>query len=96
MESWLCGTPVLVNADCEVTKEHCIKSNGGLYFWGFDEFEECLNLFIQHQYAAKKMGINGKQYVLNNYNWNNIVRGYENIFKEWGDESANSSDTYLN
>lgn len=96
MESWLCGTPVLVHADCEVTKDHCIKINGGLYFRDFDEFEECLNFLIQNPHAAKKMGTNGKQYVLNNYNWDNIVKRYLKIFDEWSDHSANPSDTHLN
>ncbi|HYN44614.1 MAG TPA: glycosyltransferase family 4 protein [Candidatus Limnocylindrales bacterium] len=96
MESWLCGTPVLVHADCEVTKDHCIKSNGGLYFRDFNEFEECLNFFIQNPNTAKKMGTNGKQYVLDNYNWDTIVRGYKKIFNEWRDHSANTSDAHFN
>jgi glycosyltransferase involved in cell wall biosynthesis len=95
MESWLCGTPVLVHADCEVTKDHCRKSNAGLYFRDFDEFEECLNFFIQNPQAAKKMGTNGKQYVLDNYNWDNIVNRYKKIFEKWRDLSANPSDTHL-
>ena len=32
MESWLCGTPILVNAHCPVTVEHCQNSQGGLFF----------------------------------------------------------------
>jgi glycosyltransferase involved in cell wall biosynthesis len=96
MESWLCGTPVLVHADCEVTKHHCIKSNGGLYFGEFDEFEECLNFFIHNPDIARKMGTNGRQYVLDNYNWDKIVNKYKKVFDDWGDHSANPSDTHLN
>lgn len=83
MESWLCEIPVLVHAKCDVTKDHCIKSNGGLYFSDFEEFEECINFYLQNQYIGKKMGIKGKNYVVNNYNWDNIMNAYKNIFQEW-------------
>lgn len=96
MESWLCEKPVLVHADCEVTRDHCTKSNAGLYFRDFDEFEECLNFFIQNPNSANKMGINGKQYVLKNYSWNKIVRGYKKIFQEWRDHSANTPNAPFN
>jgi glycosyltransferase involved in cell wall biosynthesis len=38
MESWLAGTPILVHRQCAVTKEHCQKANGGLYFKNYLEF----------------------------------------------------------
>lgn len=92
MESWLCGTPVLVHAKCEVTKDHCIKSNGGLYFSNFEEFQECIEFYIKNPSAAKKMGKNGKRYVLENYSWDNIVKKYKDIFQKWGGDSADSSN----
>ena len=89
MESWICNTPVLVHENCAVTKDHCIKSNGGIYFSNFEDFEECLNFYIQNPITAKRLGKNGKDYVLNNYAWDKIVKKYKNILLECGDNPAN-------
>jgi glycosyltransferase involved in cell wall biosynthesis len=84
MESWLCERPVLVNSNCEVTRDHCIKCNGGLYFSDYEEFEECINFFLHNFKIAKKMGLTGKKYVLDNYSWDVIITKYKQIFQKWG------------
>jgi glycosyltransferase involved in cell wall biosynthesis len=89
MESWLCNTPVMVNADCAVTKDFCLKSNGGLFFGNYKEFRECVDFYLVHPRIAEKMGQMGRQYVLNNFSWSVIINKYKNIFVEWGDSSAN-------
>ena len=76
MESWLNSTPVLVHENCDVTREHCIQSNGGLYFNNYEEFESCIDYFLQNPQDRKSMGENGKNYVLNNFNWEKIVEKY--------------------
>jgi glycosyltransferase involved in cell wall biosynthesis len=83
MESWLCGRPVLVNAYCEVTRDHCMKCNGGLFFENYEEFEECINFFLHNSKIAQKMGMMGKRYVLDNYSWDVIITKYKQIFQEW-------------
>jgi glycosyltransferase involved in cell wall biosynthesis len=82
MESWLCGTPVLVHNKCEVTRDHCIKSNGGLYFNNYEEFKECINFYRMNPHLARKMGNNGKDYVFNNYAWNRVVEKYKTFLLE--------------
>jgi glycosyltransferase involved in cell wall biosynthesis len=82
MESWLCGTPVLVHADCAVTKDHCIKSNGGLYFSNYEEFEEGINFYLDNPELSNKMAENGRIYVEDNYDWNMIVDRYKAFFEE--------------
>lgn len=79
MEAWLCGTPVLVHADCAVTKDHCIKSNGGLYFSNYDEFEECINYFLKNPEKHDLMAHNGKKYVIGNYSWETVVQKYKHL-----------------
>jgi glycosyltransferase involved in cell wall biosynthesis len=76
MESWLCGVPVLVSADCDVTREHCINSNGGLYFKDYTEFEACIDYYMMNKDSRIRMGENGKRYVLKNYSWNVIMEKY--------------------
>lgn len=82
MESWLTSTPALVNENCEVTKDHCLASNGGLYFSNYAEFEESLNFLINRPNIGEKMGENGKAYVLNNYSWDIIVHKYQKLFEK--------------
>jgi glycosyltransferase involved in cell wall biosynthesis len=79
MEAWLCGTPVLVHADCEVTKDHCIKSNGGLYFSNYDEFEACLHYFLANPEKRDIMAHKGKKYVIKNYSWETVVQKYKQL-----------------
>ncbi len=80
MESWLAGTAVIVHGDCEVTKEHVLKSNGGLYFTDYPQFEESLDYLIGHSEARKKMAQNGRKYVLDNFSWDKIISKYKGLF----------------
>ena len=43
MEAWLAGTPALVHGRCAVTRDHCLASNGGLFFEDYFEFVEALD-----------------------------------------------------
>lgn len=67
MESWLQTTPVLVNGACEVTKDHCQMSSGGLAFNSYLDFQEnALKLLSDNNYS-KSLGINGNKYVKSHY-----------------------------
>lgn len=82
MESWLCGRPVLVHGDCDVTRNFVSESNGGLYFNNYFEFEGCVNYLLKHQDIAGQMGENGRNYVMSNFAWDIIVEKYLNFFAE--------------
>ncbi|KHL92662.1 hypothetical protein QW71_27950 [Paenibacillus sp. IHB B 3415] len=69
MESWLCGTPVIVNGYCEVTKGHCDRSEGGLYYKDYDSFKTVLNELLASKEEAELMGQRGKNYVEKEYTW---------------------------
>jgi glycosyltransferase involved in cell wall biosynthesis len=81
MDSWLCGTPVLVHADCQVTREHCRRSNGGLWFGNYYEFEECVNFLLRHPDVREKMAANGRRYAEANYSWDVIVARYQKLLE---------------
>ena len=76
LESWLCGTPVLVNGHCDVLREQCRRSNGGLWYKNFDEFEACLNLMLSKKDLLNQMWIRGKDYVKKNYDWSKVESNY--------------------
>ncbi len=80
MESWLAGTPVLVNSECEVTKNFCIESSGGLYYANSEEFDECLDIILANRNLAHQLGLKGKEYVEDNYSWDVITDKYIKFF----------------
>lgn len=84
MEAWQAGTPVLVHGNCEVTKEHCIRSNGGLYFTNYDEFAICLDLLLENGRLRSALAANGRQYVLDNYQWEVVIQRYQELLGSWG------------
>ena len=49
LEALSVGTPILVNARSAVLVEHCVRSNGGLYYADRDEFVECLKLLVRDE-----------------------------------------------
>ena len=53
LEAMSVGTPVLVNARSAVLVEHCVRSNGGLWYADRDEFVECLKLLVARRAAAR-------------------------------------------
>ncbi|WP_282939477.1 glycosyltransferase family 4 protein [Paenibacillus sp. RC67] len=69
MESWLCNTPVIVHEHCAVTKGHCDRSEGGLYYKDYMSFKETLNILLIDSENAKVMGQKGKKYVEEFYTW---------------------------
>ncbi len=77
MESWLAEVPVLVHGGCAVTKDHCLKSNGGLFFEDYFEFEECVNLLLDNAELRRRMGGSGRRYVEENYNWPLVIKRFK-------------------
>jgi glycosyltransferase involved in cell wall biosynthesis len=80
LEAMSVGTPVLVNARSQVLVEHCIRSNGGLYYADGDEFVECLKLLVGDTRLRNAIGRNGRDYVRTNYRWDVVLGKYERIF----------------
>jgi len=81
MENWLCGRPVLVNADCAVTKNFVEETGGGLFFANYFEFEGCLRYLTSHEEMCQKMGANGGKYVRTHFAWGPLIENYVNYFK---------------
>ncbi|WP_169083616.1 glycosyltransferase family 4 protein [Paenibacillus sp. PL91] len=69
MESWLCDTPVIVHELCEVTKGHCERSKGGLYYKDMESFNKVLNKYIDSPDLLTEMGKHGREYVEHYYTW---------------------------
>lgn len=83
LEALSVGTPVLVNRNCEVTRNHCIRGNCGLYYSNYIEFEACLNRLLSSPSLCRKLGENGKKYVQNYYNWNITLNRIDEIMRDY-------------
>ena len=80
LEALSAGTPILVNARSAVLVEHCIGSNGGLYYADRDEFVESLKLLTGDARLREALGRNGRDYVRRNYRWDVVLGKYDRIF----------------
>jgi glycosyltransferase involved in cell wall biosynthesis len=83
MESWLARRPVLVWADCDVTRGHVQRSKGGLWFSNYDEFKEGVDWLDDHNKAAARMGTNGRRYVTNNFSWEHVFNRFSHALSSW-------------
>ena len=79
LEAMKMNKPVLVSADCPVLKGHALRSNAGLYYSGFLEFEGCVDYLIGNPDKASLMGDNGVIYVDNDYSWDKICEGWNRL-----------------
>jgi glycosyltransferase involved in cell wall biosynthesis len=80
LESMACGTPVLVNGECNVLKGHCIRSNAGLWYNNYDDFKETLIYLISDMRIRQIMAKNAVNYIKKYYSWEIIERKYIEFF----------------
>lgn len=81
MEAWTAGTPVLVNGRCAVTRGHCRRSGGGLWFEGFRAFEAALERLLGDDALREALAGAGRAYVERHYRWPVLVERYR-VFVE--------------
>ena len=84
LESFGVHTPVIVNGLCDVLKGHCLKSNAGLYYTNYPEFEATINYMLSHKEIADAMGENGKEYVDKCYDWDDKTDQYRKLIEYVG------------
>jgi glycosyltransferase involved in cell wall biosynthesis len=72
LESWLAQTPVLVNGRSAVMQHQCERSNGGLWFTNYPEFEELMIMMMDKPELCSSLAKNGRDFVLSEYSWNSI------------------------
>jgi glycosyltransferase involved in cell wall biosynthesis len=84
MEAWLAGAPSLVHGRCAVTRDHCLASNGGLFFEDYFEFVEALDLLARDGALRQRMGEVGRAYVLANYTWDRVTDNYLAVLRGVG------------
>ena len=84
MEAWQAGTPVIVHAQCPVTRQHAIRSGGGLYFANENEFVAVVEYLVGDRGGAVRMGEAGRQYVREEYCWEAVLQRLRRVLERCG------------
>ena len=76
LEAWQESLPVMVNAACDPTREHCERSGGGMWFGSYREFEAILERLLDDDDLRHVLGRRGRAYVDRHYQWPVLIRRY--------------------
>jgi glycosyltransferase involved in cell wall biosynthesis len=71
----------MVNGRCEIMKQQCRHSNGGLYYQVYDEFEVILKKLLADAELRRKLGRQGRHFVAHNYHWDVIMAKYKVVLE---------------
>jgi glycosyltransferase involved in cell wall biosynthesis len=81
LEAWWTGTPVLVTAKSKVMVGQCLRSNGGLFYDGYQEFALLVDYYNNNEDVRITLGRQGANFVYPQYSWVNIRKEYLNAAK---------------
>lgn len=87
LEAMTLSIPVIVNGICDVLKGHCVKSNGGLYYKNYFEFEGCVNYMLEHPEEYRMLCANARKYVEDYFQWDDIMKKFDRIIERVGNSS---------
>jgi glycosyltransferase involved in cell wall biosynthesis len=77
LEAWVAGIPALVNGRCAVTRAHCERSGGGLWFDDYAQFEAVVDRLTRDADLRAALAERGAEYIERSYRWPDLVRRYE-------------------
>lgn len=81
MEAWKARIPIVVNGLCDVTREHCERSGGGLWFDSYPEFEVVIDRLVADPTLRKRLGEAGARYVEQNFSWPGLLERYRSFLE---------------
>ncbi len=81
LEAFALGVPALVSARSPVLLDHCLRSNGGLYYADADEFVEALDLLAGDPHLRRVLGASGHRYVEEHYRWDLVLARYRQLIE---------------
>jgi glycosyltransferase involved in cell wall biosynthesis len=64
-----------------VLKEHCLRSNAGLFYGDGDEFAEALQRLIDDPALRRALGDSGRRYVAASYRWDVVLDRYRALIE---------------
>jgi glycosyltransferase involved in cell wall biosynthesis len=81
-EAWTLELPLVVNARCAATREHCERSGGGVWFGSYREFEAVLDRLVADEALRRDLGARGRRYVERHYRWPVLIERYARFLEE--------------
>jgi glycosyltransferase involved in cell wall biosynthesis len=81
-EGWLHGLPALVQGHCDVLVGQSLRSNGGIPYKGFAEFEAAVQLLLDRPVLRRGLGQDGRAYVRGRYSRNAVMDVYQELLQE--------------
>jgi glycosyltransferase involved in cell wall biosynthesis len=81
LEALAAGVPALVNGRSEVLRDHCVRSNGGLYYENAEEFVAVINLLQRDRLLREALSSAGRRYVAENYRWEAVLDRYRRLIR---------------
>jgi len=82
LEAMAMKVPVLVNGNCDVLKDQCIRSNAGLYYHDSREFSVMLHLLLYDEETRLQLAEQGLKWVNREYSWDVLRAKYSAILQE--------------
>jgi glycosyltransferase involved in cell wall biosynthesis len=79
LEAWNRGTPVIVNARCDVLLGQVRRANGGLYYRSSEDFAGAVARLASDAELARTLGRQGLAYVDREYRWPLVLERIESI-----------------
>jgi glycosyltransferase involved in cell wall biosynthesis len=93
MEAWLAGRPLLVRRGSEVVEWHCSRCDGGLVFSNSVELGKHLSRLQSSPKVADEMGERGRKYVMENYQWSQVLDRLERDIMRFARRPAANSNS---
>lgn len=81
LEANAAGTPTLANAASAAYVEHCEFGGGGLWYSGYEEFAEALELLLEDPELRHALARQGAAYVRDRFSWEVIAERYERFLQ---------------
>jgi len=94
LEAMAAGTPVIANGAGAVVSHHLERSGAGIVYHGTAELVECLNFVADRPAAAQALAVDGRRYVLENYEPTLVFDRMIDTLDRWfpGDRPADQVD----
>jgi glycosyltransferase involved in cell wall biosynthesis len=80
-EAWVQKRPALVQGASTVLRGQAMRSNGAIPYEGYAEFEQAVMMLFEDPNLADELGISGRAYVEQQYEWGNVIRNVESTLE---------------
>jgi glycosyltransferase involved in cell wall biosynthesis len=81
LEAWAADTPVVVNAACAATREHCERSGGGLWVRDYEELEAALRRLVGSGELRAHLARSGERYARSRFAWPSLTDRYSTFLQ---------------